>query len=90
MKILKWIRRIGGTILFIVGLVSLLLPIIPGWFLIGIGLYLLAVDSVGMQHRISVIRARHKLIDRLFAPLDRFTGHAQKDAATYEDDVRRE
>ncbi len=74
MKPLKWLRRVGGTVLFMVGMVALLLPILPGWFLIACGLYLLAVDSPGMQQRIAVIRARHPLFDRLLVPIDRFAG----------------
>jgi len=48
-----------------------LLPMVPGWLLIGLGLYLLSVDSPGMQHRIGAVRARYAFIDRLFVPLDK-------------------
>jgi len=69
------LRRVGGTVIFMVGVVALALPIIPGWLLIGIGLYLLSVDSPGMQQRIVVLRARHPHLNRLLSPVDRLLGH---------------
>lgn len=72
----RFFRRIGGTAIFIVGVVALALPIIPGLLLIAFGLYLLAVDSPGMQTRITVLRTRHAYLDRFLAPVDRLLGHA--------------
>lgn len=76
MSFLALLRRIGGTVIFMVGVVSLALPIIPGWFLIGVGLYLLSVDSPGMQQRIAILRVRHRHLNALLTPIDRLLGHA--------------
>lgn len=75
MTLLALLRRIGGTVVFMVGVVALAIPIIPGWLLIGVGLYLLSVDSPGMQQRIIVLRARHRHLNMLLAPVDRLLGH---------------
>jgi uncharacterized protein YqgC (DUF456 family) len=37
------LRRAAGTILLVIGLAGLLLPILPGWLLIFVGLALLGV-----------------------------------------------
>jgi len=38
------LRAIAGTILLVIGLAGLLLPILPGWLLIFVGLALLGVE----------------------------------------------
>lgn len=62
---LKLARRISGTILFIIGVFSLIIPIVPGWLLIVVGLYLLSVDSPGIQRRFALLCARYPLLDRI-------------------------
>jgi hypothetical protein len=39
------LRRAAGTILLLIGLAGLLLPILPGWLLIFVGLALLGVRA---------------------------------------------
>ena len=72
---LKPLRRIMGTILFMMGMVALLIPVIPGWFLIACGLYILAMDSPGMQARIQKYRGHFVWFDTLLRPIDRLLGH---------------
>jgi hypothetical protein len=78
MKI-RWmifLRRVGGTVFFILGLIGALLPIVPGWLLTGVGLYLLALDSPGMQHRIRVLRRRYRRVDLVLSQAEkRFGAH---------------
>lgn len=74
----KWVphlRRVGGTSLFMVGIVALPIPVVPGWLLIGLSLYILSIDSPGMRPRVAALRARHALLNRMLVPLDRFLGH---------------
>ena len=71
----KVLRRIGGTLAFLVGTLFLLIPLIPGWPLIGVGLYLLSVDSPEFDDRVRALRKRFSLLDSILAPLDRFLGY---------------
>lgn len=41
-----WLKRTAGVILILLGVVSGLVPVVQGWLLILIGLYLLEVDWV--------------------------------------------
>jgi len=68
-------RRIGGAVLFTAGAFSLVLPIVPGWLLIALGLYLLSIDSPGLQRRFSALCARFPLLERLRRAYHRFLGH---------------
>lgn len=70
-------RRVGGTAAFMLGIVSLVLPVLPGWLFIGIGLYILSLDSPGMQGRIRTLRARYKRIETLMSHVERRMGHKQ-------------
>jgi len=65
MNLMIILRRVAGTILFIVGLLGLILPILPGFLLIGVGLYLLSLDSPGMQLRIHQLRQEYPHFDKL-------------------------
>jgi hypothetical protein len=74
---MRWgviMRRTGGTAVFILGIVSLILPILPGWLFIGVGLYILAQDSPGMQERIASLRARYRHVDRVMDEVERRFG----------------
>ena len=59
---MKWmilVRRIGATALFMLGVVGLILPVLPGIFFIAIGLYVLSIDSPGLESRINVLRGKY-------------------------------
>ena len=53
----------AGSILFMMGVFALVLPIIPGWLLIALGLYILSIDSPGLDRRLRVLRARFPRIN---------------------------
>ena len=76
-------RRILGTVLFIVGMVAWILPIIPGWPLIGVGLYILSLDSPGMQTRILQLKQRYPHFKKGMERIERFL---QKDIVKKHDD----
>lgn len=61
------LRKTVATGLFVFGVAALALPIIPGWALIGMGLYLLSIDSPSMQGSIARTRAKYRSLDRLLA-----------------------
>ncbi len=67
---MKIIRKMAGSILFIMGVFALVLPIIPGWLLIALGLYILSLDSPGLDRRLRVLRSRFPHIDRLLSKHD--------------------
>jgi uncharacterized membrane protein YbaN (DUF454 family) len=69
------LRRIGGTAAFMLGIVSLVLPVLPGWLFIGIGLYILSKDSPGMQGRINVLRSRYRHVHTMMTEVERRFGH---------------
>lgn len=77
-------RRVGGTAAFMLGIVSLVLPVLPGWLFIGIGLYILSKDSPGMQGRIRALRARYKRIETLMGHVERRMGHVHHPEPTPE------
>jgi len=62
---LKITRRTGGVGLCAVGVISLAVPFIPGWLLIGVGLYLLLVDSPSARGRFDVFLMRFPRLQRL-------------------------
>ena len=72
---LKLTRRIGGTILFTIGVISLLLPFVPGWLLIVLGLYTLSIDSPGLTDRLDALCARYPTLHRIRASGHRLLGH---------------
>lgn len=57
------LRKTVATGLFIFGTVALALPLLPGWIMIGAGLYLLSVDSPVMQDHIARYRAKSRYLD---------------------------
>lgn len=57
------LRRIGATALFMIGVIGLLLPIVPGWIFIGVGLYILSIDSPGIEGRINALRTKYRHIN---------------------------
>ena len=78
MKWLKWIRRIGGIVLFVSGVFSLVLPVIPGWLMIVLGLYLLSIDSPGIQRRLDALCVRYPLCARMRESSHRLFRHKPK------------
>ncbi len=46
-------------VLFVFGLAALVLPLLPGWLLIGFGLYLMSIDSPAMQGHIHRYRTKY-------------------------------
>lgn len=64
------IRRIGGMLLFVIGIVSLILPVLPGWILIILGLYVLSIDSRNMHERLRYLRGRYVVVDRILYRLE--------------------
>ncbi len=60
------------------GVFALVLPIIPGWLLIALGLYILSIDSPGLERRLRTLRARFPRIDRFLEKHDgRFSRQQQ-------------
>ena len=70
MKFGIFIRRAIGTGAFIAGIIALILPVLPGWLFIGVGLYFLSLDSPGMQQRIKILRDRYMHFDTLMKSID--------------------
>lgn len=62
------------------GIVSLVLPVLPGWLFIGIGLYVLSLDSPGMQGRIRALRVKYRRVDSVMKEVERRMGHTPVDA----------
>jgi uncharacterized membrane protein YbaN (DUF454 family) len=63
---------------FILGIVALVLPVLPGWLLIGVGLFILSKDSPGMQDRIMALRRRYRHADRVMGEVERRFGPREK------------
>lgn len=59
------LRKTVATALFVFGTVALVMPLVPGWVLIGFGLYLLSIDSPEFQERIVRYRTKHRTLDKL-------------------------
>ncbi len=59
------LRKTVATGFFVFGVVALVLPLIPGWVMIGVGLYLLSIDSPKMQGAVLRYRTRYVSLDRL-------------------------
>lgn len=57
------VRKATATTLFIFGIVGLALPILPGWVFIGIGLYILSIDSPYLREKIHHYRTKHRVLD---------------------------
>lgn len=79
------LRRIGGTTVFMVGIVALILPVLPGWFFIAVGLYILSIDSPGMQARLDALAHRYPHVDRALATVERRFGVARERGSRYTD-----
>jgi type II secretory pathway component PulF len=79
MSWLKLARRIGGIVLFASGVFSLLLPIVPGWLLIAVGLYLLSIDSPALQRRFIILCIRYPLCDRFHKSARRLFSQESED-----------
>jgi uncharacterized protein YqgC (DUF456 family) len=78
---MRWtvlLRRIGGTAVFILGIVALVLPVLPGWLLIGVGLFILSKDSPGMQDRIMALRRRYVHVNKIMTEVERRFGPREK------------
>ena len=70
MNMMTIMRRIGATVLFIIGLLGLILPVLPGLPMIALGLYFLSLDSPGMQSRILQLRQKYTYFDKLMRLVD--------------------
>ncbi len=57
------LRKTVATGLFMVGLLGVALPVLPGWAFLGVALFLLSVDSPIMQDRIARARAKFRYLD---------------------------
>lgn len=57
------LRKTVATGFFVFGTVALALPLLPGWLLIGLGLYLLSLDSPRIQERFEHYRGRYRAVD---------------------------
>jgi len=75
MSWLPLLRKIGGTVIFMIGVIALPIPIIPGWFLIGAALYIFSIDSPDIHAYIGKLRMRYKIINYVLMPLDRLLGN---------------
>ncbi len=53
------LRKTVATGLFVFGVVGLALPLLPGWLLIGVGLYLMSIDSPTFQAHIHRYRTKY-------------------------------
>ncbi len=53
------LRKAVAMGLFVFGVVGLVLPLLPGWLLIGFGLYLMSIDSPAMQAHIHRYRTKY-------------------------------
>lgn len=83
MKFSVLLRRIGGTTVFMLGIVALILPVLPGWFLIAVGLYVLSLDSPGMQARLDALAHRYPLVDKVLASVEKRFGVARDRGSRY-------
>lgn len=57
------LKKAVAISLVCVGVIGVVLPVLPGPILIGVGLYLLSVDSPHVQGKIHAYRMRHKALD---------------------------
>jgi len=57
------LKKVVAISLVCVGVVGVVLPVLPGPILIGVGLYLLSVDSPHVQGKIHAYRTKHKALD---------------------------
>jgi|GEM_PF-2146654 len=59
------LKKTVATTLFVFGIVSIILPILPGWLFIGLSLYIFSVDSPRIQAKILHYRTKHTSVDRI-------------------------
>lgn len=71
------LRRILGTVLFLLGIVAVPLPILPGAIFMAIGLYVLSIDSPGLAMRLAALRTRAPAIDHVVAFFERLSGRSE-------------
>lgn len=76
------LRKTVATGLFVFGVVGLALPLLPGWALIGVALFLLSIDSPVMQGNIARYRAKFRYLDHALRHSydrlhERFERHAE-------------
>lgn len=50
---------------FLIGVIGLAIPILPGWGLIGISLFLFSIDSPELQSRVHRYRTKYLSLDRV-------------------------
>ncbi|MBX9906483.1 hypothetical protein K2X96_01125 [Patescibacteria group bacterium] len=58
------LRKIVATCLLVCGLLFVALPILPGWVLIGLSLFLFSIDSPRIQNYVHTYRNKHRYLDR--------------------------
>ncbi len=59
------LKKTVATGLIVFGVIALVVPLIPGWVCIGLGLYLFSVDSPGIQGKILHYRTKHASLDKI-------------------------
>jgi uncharacterized membrane protein YbaN (DUF454 family) len=83
MNLMILVRRTIGTVSFVVGLIGIVLPVLPGALLIAFGLYIIALDSPGLSLRLRQLRARYHSFDVVMAEIEKRFG--KKDPEKYND-----
>lgn len=71
---------------FMLGIVSLILPVLPGWFFIVLGLYILSLDSPGMQARLDALARKYPQFDKVLQRVERRFGVARNRTSGYTED----
>lgn len=56
-------KTVAISVLFF-GMAGVVLPILPGWVLIGLGFYILSVDSPRIQEKILTYRTKYRFLDQ--------------------------
>lgn len=59
------LRTTVATVLFIFGVASLALPVLPGWVFLGMSLYLFSIDSPRIQGHVHRYRTRFSSLDKV-------------------------
>ena len=57
------LRKTVATGMFTFGVVSLILPFLPGWLMIGAALYLFLLDAPHLQARLAAYRLKYPRLD---------------------------
>jgi uncharacterized membrane protein YbaN (DUF454 family) len=85
MNLMILLRRTIGTISFMVGLIGIVLPVLPGVILIALGLYILSIDSPGLSLRLRQLRNRYRYFDIAMSHIEKRFGKIEH--STYNDGI---